>query len=225
VSALIAMLLLQTAVMTAVFAGLLFASAGTLDWPQAWAFLVLMAACSLAVGFWLARRDPDLLRERMGGIARKDQAGWDRVFMPIVLVTVIAWMLLMGFEHRLHGAAFPPWVQALGALGIVGCMAASCWVFAVNSYATSVVKLQKEQKAITTGPYAYVRHPMYASAIGFMFGLPLLLGSVWGLPVGAFLIVAIGWRAVGEEKVLVQGLKGYPDYMAKVRWRLVPGIW
>jgi protein-S-isoprenylcysteine O-methyltransferase Ste14 len=219
------MLLFQTVVMTAVFAGLLFAAAGTLDWPQAWVFLALMAACSLAVGVWLARRDPDLLRERMGGIARKDQAGWDRVFMPIMLVTVIAWMLLMGLEHRLHGAAFPLWLQTLGAFGIVGCMAGGCWVFTVNSYATSVVKLQEEQRAITTGPYAFVRHPMYAGAIGFMVGLPLLLGSVWGLPVGILLMLAIAWRAVGEEKVLAAGLKGYPDYMAKVRWRLVPGVW
>ena len=224
---LIAQLLFQTVASVVVFGVLLFGGGGTFAWPQAWVFLVIMGVSSLVVGLWIGRRDPDLLRERMSGLSRKDQVGWDRVFMPLVLIAFAAWVGLQGLDHRFNGLATAPWLQGLGAAMILASMAGSAWTFATNSYAAPVVKLQKDrgQTAITTGPYALVRHPLYASAILFIFGMPLLLGSLWGLPTGALIIVAIAWRAVGEEGLLAKDLAGYSAYMAEVRWRLIPGIW
>lgn len=103
-----------------------------------------------------------------------------------------------------------------------------CWqTFRVNSFAAPAVQLQNDrnQVVIQSGPYALVRHPMYAGALLWMVGTPLLLGSRWGLIGSALLILLVAVRAVAEEKVLAEGLEGYADYRAKVRFRLVPGVW
>jgi len=97
--------------------------------------------------------------------------------------------------------------------------------FRENSFAAPVVKLQEGQKTIDTGPYAIVRHPMYASALALFIGAPLLLGSYLGLVGSVVLILAIAWRAVNEERVLRASLKGYDDYMKRVRYRFAPGVW
>lgn len=134
----------------------------------------------------------------------------------------------MGLEHRVRGAsAFPIWVEALGGLMIAACLVSSGETFRENSYASSVVEVQADRghKVISTGLYGVVRHPMYAGALLFKLGVPLLLGSAWGLPPAVLGILAIAWRALGEERLLARELAGYADYMAKVRWRFVPGVW
>ena len=96
-----------------------------------------------------------------------------------------------------------------------------------NSYAAPVIKIQKERghTVVTDGPYAYVRHPMYAGALLFVIGAPLLLGSWWGLAAAPFLLIVIGTRAVLEERTLEAELDGYADYAKRVRYRLVPQLW
>jgi protein-S-isoprenylcysteine O-methyltransferase Ste14 len=100
-------------------------------------------------------------------------------------------------------------------------------VFRANSFAAPIVKLQAERghSIADTGPYAYVRHPMYAGAIPFLIGMPLLLDSWYGLIGSAVTVVALGFRAVGEERLLTRELDGYPEYAARVRYRLVPSLW
>jgi len=101
------------------------------------------------------------------------------------------------------------------------------WVFRTNSFAAPVIKIQAERKqtVIDTGPYAVVRHPMYAFALPQFIGGSLMLGSWWGLAVVPVAVVGIGWRALGEEKMLRSELDGYDDYARRVRWRFAPGIW
>jgi protein-S-isoprenylcysteine O-methyltransferase Ste14 len=134
----------------------------------------------------------------------------------------------MGLDAvRFAASRIPVWAQVGGALSILVSQYVFWLVFRANSYAAPVVKVQKDRghAIATTGPYAYVRHPMYAGAILFLIGIPLLLGSWYGLALAPILVVAFAIRAVLEERILQAQLPGYADYAARVRYRFVPLIW
>jgi protein-S-isoprenylcysteine O-methyltransferase Ste14 len=206
----------------------LFAAAGSLDWPAAWIYLLLFAASSLGGGFWLARHDPELLKERLGSLFQREQKPWDRIFMGAMLALWVSWLVLMGLDaRRYHWSAVPLYANIAG-LALICLGAWLVWLtFKTNSYAAPVVKIQRERahRVVSEGPYAYVRHPMYAGALLFLLGMPLLLGSWWGLAAGAGFIVLIAVRAMLEERTLAAELDGYSDYAKRVRYRLVPHIW
>jgi protein-S-isoprenylcysteine O-methyltransferase Ste14 len=144
----------------------------------------------------------------------------------LLIVAFCAWMALMGWDAGRTGfAAMPGWLQVVGGLAMALYMV-GCWLtFRENAFAAPVVKIQEGQRVIDTGPYAIVRHPMYASALLFMIGLPLLLGSWLGLVLSAIFILAIAWRAVNEEEMLRAELPGYGAYASRVRYRFVPLVW
>jgi protein-S-isoprenylcysteine O-methyltransferase Ste14 len=224
----IAKLIIQTIVWFGAMGLVLFLAAGTLDWPGAWVFLVEMMTLSLVVGLWLARHDPALLRERLAPPLQKDQPPADKILLSVILLLIFASLVLMAFDAvRFAWSAVPIWVQAIGALSLV----LSVWIgyrtLRENSFAAPVVKIQKErgQRVITTGPYRYVRHPFYTSALFYFVGTSLLLGSWWGLVAALVLMVLLGIRIQIEERVLRAGLEGYADYAARVRYRLMPFVW
>ncbi|MBW8813932.1 MAG: isoprenylcysteine carboxylmethyltransferase family protein [Caulobacterales bacterium] len=218
----------QTVAWVAVVGVLLFWPAGRLDWPQAWVFLAIVLACSLGLGFWLARRDPGLLRERLRPVGLSEPDPVNRAYITAMMVGFHLWFVWMGLEarHR-ESQPWPAWAQALGAAGVLACLAIAGLTFRENSFAAATIKLQAErgQRVIDTGPYAVVRHPMYAGAIFWMFGMPLLIGGPWDLLIGAAAMAVVVVRLLGEERMLAAGLPGYSAYMRRVRWRLVPGIW
>lgn len=210
----------------AVLAVLILGPAGTLDYPAAWVFLGLTAVSGLAMILWLGRYNPSLLRERMASPLQRAQKPWDRGFMVLFMLAAVAWMAFMGWDAARNGfAAVPAWLQAIGALGLVACMAGVWWTFRENAFAAPVVKVQAGQRVIDTGPYSIVRHPLYTSMLPYLIGVPLLLGSWWGLVGSAVLIIGIAWRAVHEERTLRAELPGYEDYVARVRYRFVPYVW
>lgn len=217
----------QTIVMAALFGLLLFGSAGRLDWPQGWAFIVVFAACSIAVAGALARSDPELLKERTSISGGRGLRPWDRVFFGLLTAIFLIWFVGMGLEARFGPPAWGWPLQALGAALLCACMGIAWRTFQENRYAAPAVQVQADrgQEVIQTGPYAIVRHPLYAGALLWMVGAPLLLGSAWGFLGSAAMAVLVGARAVGEERVLIQGLDGYAAYCRKVRWRFVPGVW
>jgi protein-S-isoprenylcysteine O-methyltransferase Ste14 len=204
---------------------LLFGAAGRIDWWAAWVYLVFFAGVSFGGGLWLARHDPALLNERLGSLIQRDQKPWDKLFMVVAVALWLGWLVLMGLDAQ--RSEVPLYVQVAGFL--VLCLGS--WIvgltFKENSYAAPVIKIQKERAhhVVTTGPYAYVRHPMYGGALLSMLGTPLLLGSWWGLAAGAVITVLIGMRAVFEEETLKAELEGYAEYAARVRYRLVPLVW
>jgi protein-S-isoprenylcysteine O-methyltransferase Ste14 len=219
--------LLRVVLFVALFAGLLFLPAGTLAWPGAWVFLVTLAAVSIGGMTWLARHDPELLKERMRPPFQRGQPSWDRALMIVFVPLWFGWYALMGFDKRFGWSSVPPWLQGLGAI-LLGLGIYLSWrTMMANSYAAPVVKVQKERghKVASTGPYAYVRHPMYASVILFAAGVPLLLGSWLGLLVAPVLVLALAVRAVFEERMLKAELVGYADYAERVRYRFVPLVW
>jgi protein-S-isoprenylcysteine O-methyltransferase Ste14 len=218
----------QNVISLAIFAGLLFLPAGTLAWPAGWIFLAMFVGCSLALGLWLQRRDPALLEERMKSPFAAGQRPQDRLVMGAILFGMAAWLVLMGLDaRRFAWSHVPPWAQWLGAALILAAFIGWAAVLKANSFASVTVRVQHErgQKVISTGPYAVVRHPMYACALLLLIGAPLLLGSLWGLLGGALLVPLLVVRLRGEEALLDAGLPGYRDYAARVRHRLIPGIW
>jgi protein-S-isoprenylcysteine O-methyltransferase Ste14 len=211
---------------SAVMAALVMVPARSLAYPGAWVFVATFFVEGLAITLWMAKHSPSLLRERMSPPIQKDQKPWDRIFLVLLIVGFLAWMAFMGWDAARTGFdAVPLWLQALGGVLNAAYMAGVWWTFRENAFAAPVVKIQAGQTVIDTGPYAHVRHPMYASALLFFLGLPLLLGSWLGLVGSAVLILAIACRAVGEEAALREGLAGYDAYAARVRYRLIPGIW
>jgi len=223
----IARLILQTFVWFGVMGALLFLSAGTLNWPSAWVYLAVMIGFSLTLGVSLARRDPGLMNERLSPPIQRDQAAADKVLLSILLVAIFAWLGLMGLDFRYGWSAVPSWLLAIG--GVV--LLVGIWICYLtmleNSFAAPVVKIQGErgQHVITTGPYSYVRHPMYAGAILYFAGTALLLGSWWGLASVLLFILLLAIRIFIEEQALRTGLQGYDDYAANVRYRLIPLVW
>ena len=219
--------LVRTAFWLIAMAAVLFCTAGDWVWPQAWAFLAESAISAVAISAWLARHDPGLLQARLSGF-HPDQKFWDRAFMAGAVVAFIFWLGLAALDARRFGwSALPLPLQALGAVLIALCMVLVWLVFRSNSFAAPQVRMQAErgQRVVTEGPYRIVRHPMYAAALFYFLGVPLLLGSWWGLlPVPLF-AAALGARAVGEERMLRHALAGYNDYARRVRYRLVPGLW
>ncbi|CAG9272744.1 methyltransferase family protein [Paraburkholderia unamae] len=225
---LIRKLLFQVVIWFGLMGVLLFGSAGTLAWTAAWLWLLEWAACGVWIGMWLAREDPGLLAERLAPIAQREQQPWDRVFMLCVAVGFCAWLCLMGVDAVRKGwSDVPLWLGVLGAIAIFVDIYATRAVFAANRFAAPVVKIQSERghRVSDSGPYAYVRHPMYGFALLFLVGTPLMLGSWWGLACVPFMVVALAYRAVREERTLVEKLPGYSEYLARVRYRFVPGVW
>jgi len=219
-------ILLQLVLWTVLLGVLIFWPAGTLDYPGAWVLLALYALGGLAMILWLSKRDPRLLRERMASPWQREQKSWDRVWLTLFVLAFLAWTAFMGFDAARTGfAAIPAWLQAVGALAILINGAGTWWTFRENSFAAPVVKIQKDQQVIDSGPYAIVRHPMYASSLFLLIGIPLLLGSPLGLILAVVFILGIAWRAVHEEQALGAELKGYDDYAKRVRWRLIPFVW
>ena len=225
---LITRMLVQTVAWLAITGALLFGSAGTLLWPQAWIFLAELGGLGLVSGLAISRSDPDLVRERMRGPIQRDQKSWDKVLISIFFALWMSQYVLIGLDAvRFHWSDVPLWLQVVGGIGIASGFYACHVVLMTNTFAAPVVKIQSERKhqVISTGPYAYVRHPMYAGAVPLIVGTPLLLGSWYGLIWAAAMIALFGYRAVLEENTLKAELEGYDAYAARVRYRLVPGVW
>src|SRR5262249_2131455 len=220
-------LAIQITGMAVVFTMTLFFPAGTLAWPAAWVYLALMFGFTVAVGLWLLRFNPDLLAERMTGIGKPDQKGWD-MLLAMTAIAFFGWLALMGLDAvRFRWSQVPLWLQALGTLLLLCSFYVFYLTFRENPFLSPAVRIQREraQTVVSTGPYHYVRHPMYAGFILYAFGTALLLGSWWGL-VGVLLLIAIvARRSVLEERALRDELEGYNVYLARVRYRLLPYLW
>jgi protein-S-isoprenylcysteine O-methyltransferase Ste14 len=224
----LASLVIKTVIWLAIMAALLFVPAGTIRWPQAWLYLAEMGVTSVPITAWLYIHDPALLAQRIASPVQREQAGWDRIFMLCMIAFFLAWMVIMGLDAvRFRISQVPVWVQGVGAAFILVSQYVFWLVFRANSFAAPVVKIQQDRgHAIATGgPYAIVRHPMYAGAILFLFGTPLLLGSWIGLALAPVIVVAFGFRAVLEERTLSAQFPDYADYAARVRYRFVPLVW
>ncbi len=200
----------------------LFIPAGTLAYWQAWVYLAVLMLLVGFVGAYLFIRDPKLLERRMR--MRETQSTQKKV-VAVTWIFFLAAFVIPGLDIRFGWSNVPyPVVIAADVIVLLGYFIVFL-VFRENSYASRVVEVEKGQKVISTGPYAVVRHPMYSGVIVFYVFSPLALGSYWGMIPALFIIPALAARIKGEERELSAELEGYKEYTARVRYRLVPGIW
>lgn len=207
------------------FAVVLFLAAGTLHWPMGWAYIGIAAANTLIV---VPRMDPALLRQR----TTVEQAGAKRWDIPLALIVgrlgPMAMFLVAGLDRRFGWSA--PMSPALGVAGFVLLAigyALSDWAVIVNRFFAPVVRVDagSGHTVVTGGPYRLVRHPGYAGAALTYWGTPLVLGSWWAFIPAALTNLIVVIRTALEDRTLQEELPRYAEYAAKVRWRLVPGVW
>lgn len=204
---------------------LIFIPAGTLVYWQGWAFIAVFMICNIIIGLYLALKDPVLLerRKKVGPAAEKRLA--QKIIISLCFVIFIVLPVFSVLDWRFGWSHVSPWVSVLGdalvALGLMFILR----VFRENSYGASTIEKMEGQKVITTGPYALVRHPMYVGVLIMFAGIPLALGSWWGLLFVFLVIPVLVLRILDEEKMLFGELDGYDAYAQDVRHRLVPGVW
>jgi protein-S-isoprenylcysteine O-methyltransferase Ste14 len=211
-------------IMAFVLIGLgLFFAAGTIDYWQAWVYLAVGAVSSILL-YLSIMKDPILLENRTRAGPAAEKRTIQKIIVLCAGIAAIAAFIVPGLDHRFGWSDVPSWLSVAGDLLI----AVSVWmvfrVFKENSFGSATVEVANNQKVISTGPYAIVRHPMYASAVVYFVGMSLALGSYWGLIASILTILGLIWRLFDEEKFLARNLPGYTEYCAKVRWRLIPGI-
>jgi protein-S-isoprenylcysteine O-methyltransferase Ste14 len=204
---------------------LLFLPAGTLDYWEAWVFAGVFFACSAAIGIWLLIKDPKLLERRMnvGPTAEKEPA--QKIIAMLTLLSFAGLGVVPALDHRFGWSDVPTSFVILGNILIALSYIAFYFVLRENTYAASTIQVEENQRVISTGPYALVRHPMYTGALILMLGIPLALGSWWGLLLLIPGLAVILWRLLDEERFLSENLAGYTEYKNRVRYRLVPFVW
>jgi protein-S-isoprenylcysteine O-methyltransferase Ste14 len=191
-----------------VLAALLFIPAWTLHYWQAWLFMAVFVCASGAISVYLAIRDPKLLERRMnvGPQAEKEPA--QKIIMVFAMIGCIAVLVFPALDYRFGWSSVPASVSVLGDALIVLGFLFTFFVFRENSYGASTIQIAEGQTVISTGPYALVRHPIYAAALVMLVGVPLALGSWWGLFALLLILPVLIWRLLDEERFLRQNLPG-----------------
>jgi protein-S-isoprenylcysteine O-methyltransferase Ste14 len=203
----------------------LFVPAGTLAYWQAWLFLATFGSATLSITIYLAVADPALLARRVAGGPVAEQKRAQQVIQSVASLAFVAVFVVGGLDHRFGWSHEPTALAVVGnALVALGLGGVAC-VFRANTFTSATIAVEREQALVSTGPYAIVRHPMYACAFVMILGVPFAIGSYVALPAIVPLYIAIIVRLLDEEHTLVRELAGYTDYRAKVRYRLVPFVW
>ena len=219
-----ALALLETLVLILGAGAALFGSAGSLDWPMAWAYLVAFAAISVAA-LWTASRELVAERSRLLAGGERDDVALSLAFF--FLLYPATW-IACGLDRRFGASPALPVPLEVAALALfLAGYAFALWAMRVNAFFSTMVRIQRERghRVVDRGPYRFVRHPGYAGAVLAHLALPLALGSLWGLAPAALGCAGVALRIAGEERTLRGGLTGDAEYAARVRWRLVPRVW
>ncbi len=218
----------QTAIFTLLFGAALFISSGQLDWPMAWAYLGVFVAGQAIVGLVLVPNNPELAAER-AQFKRDAPYKWDRLLTGMVtLFGPLATLIVAGLDVRFGGMSQISLTVQLAALvvAVLGTLL-TAWAMAVNRYFYGFVRIEEERghTVASGGPYRFVRHPGYAGGTLFDLAAPLMLGSLWALIPAAITVCALIVRTALEDRTLQAELEGYSEYVQRVRYRLLPGVW
>jgi protein-S-isoprenylcysteine O-methyltransferase Ste14 len=216
---------LALAVLTVVMAFLLFVPTGTVHYWQAWVYLAIFSGVSALTTLDLIRTDQALLERRMRGGPTAEKQPMQKVIMLGMSIGFIALLVVPALDHRFGWSAVPVGGVVAGDLLVALGFYLIFLVYRENTFTSATIEVAENQKVISTGPYARVRHPMYASAILYLLGTPLALGSYWGLVPVVAMMPFLVWRLLAEERFLARNLAGYTDYQKRVHHRLVPFVW
>ncbi|OBG27840.1 isoprenylcysteine carboxylmethyltransferase family protein [Mycobacterium sp. 852002-51057_SCH5723018] len=209
----------------AAFGLILFLPAGTLNYWQAWLFIAVFVVASIAPTIYLARTNPAALQRRMHAGPRAETRTAQKVIITGSFLDLFAMMAFSAFDHRMGWSTVPAWLSVVGDVLVVAGLSIAMLVIIENSYAAATVRVETGQKVASGGLYKFVRHPMYVGNVIMMVGMPLALGSYWGLLFVVPGVAVLVFRILDEEKLLTQELAGYGEYARRVRYRLVPNVW
>ena len=216
---------LALAVLAVVMGLLLFVPAGTVHYWQAWVYLVIFTGASVLTTLYLMRHDRALLARRMRGGPTAEQQPAQKFIMLWTSLGFIALLVVPGFDHRCGWSAVPLGGVVAGDVLVALGFYLIARVYRENTFTSATIEVAEHQTVIATGPYAIVRHPMYASASLYLLGTPLALGSYWGLVPLAAMMPFLIWRLLDEERFLAKNLAGYTEYQQRVRHRLLLFVW
>src|ERR1051325_656044 len=198
---------------------LVFIPAGTLDYWQAWLFLAVYFASSVALSLDLMKRDPALFARRMSGGPTAEREPVQKIIMWFTSAGFIGLLVVPALDHRFGWSQMPPYLAVVGNPLMVRGWFAIFLVFKENPFPSATIELAPGQTVISSGPYALVRHPMYVGALVMLLGIPIALGSWWGVLVLVVILPALVWRLLDEEKFLARNLPGYVAYQKRVQYR------
>ncbi len=208
-------------------AGSVFLSSGRLDWVRGWISVGLWMSGMIAIGIIGHHYNPAVMDARSQR-RRKDTKHFDKIFLAAFLPLVVIQPAVAGFDVvRFRWSSMPYWLVYVGVISFALAMVLIAWVLCVNPFAEATVRIQTDrgQTVVASGPYRFVRHPMYVGSFLIFLGMPLVFGSVWALILGVVIVVLMIWRTLREDQTLRQELAGYEQYAAVTRYRLLPGVW
>jgi protein-S-isoprenylcysteine O-methyltransferase Ste14 len=210
----------------------MFVLAGDMRWVEGWLFTIWLLSLYVTVTGWMYLKDPALLAERHGRSrtgGTRQQSASDRISVLLLFLGFTAWIILMPLDARRFGwtPGFPLPLKVCGGALLLLSAYLLFRAFYDNTFLSGAVRVQSErgQRVVSTGVYAFVRHPMYLGIVLMFTGTPLLLGSVAGLGIAVTIVVLLATRIEAEERLLIEELDGYAEYRRKVRYRLVPFVW
>ena len=204
---------------------MLFLPAWTIYYWQAWAYLAVFFIPVIAITVYLFKYDKKLLESRVKAGPGAEKEKRQKIIQAFASLFFIGVIMLPAFDHRFHWSNIPISLVLISDLIIVIGFTIVFFVFRENSFTSATIKVDKEQKVVSTGPYRFVRHPMYTGALLAMIFTPIALGSYWGITCAFFLGITIIVRLLDEENYLKKNLDGYEEYCRKVRCHLVPFVW
>ncbi len=214
--------LTRIAIVIPIFGALILIAAGTWDVWEVYVLLGFSTVAMLIITFYFIKRNPEFLERRM---KLKEKEGAQKKIIGFALPYYLLSIVFVGLDHRWGWSQLSWQYPVLGIILFLISYLMLFRVFLVNSYAARTVEVEEDQKVISTGPYATVRHPMYSAMILMYMSTPLALGSAWGIILFSMNSIMLVFRILSEEKVLSRDLKGYDEYMQKVKFRLIPYLW
>ncbi|OIN79610.1 methyltransferase family protein [Mycobacterium malmoense] len=207
------------------FGLLVFLPAGTLNYWQAWVFIAVFTVTTIGPTIYVARTNPAALQRRMRAGPRAETRTAQKIIITGSFADLLVMMAFSAFDHRMGWSHTPVWVCLLGDVLVAAGLGIAMLVVIQNGYAAATVTVEAGQRVVADGVYKFVRHPMYVGNVIMMLGIPLALGSYWGLLFVIPGVVVLVFRILDEERLLTQELAGYREYAQRVRYRLVPNVW
>ena len=204
---------------------MLFLAAFTFNYWQAWVFLAVLALSTWIPSIYLLRTNPVALQRRMRGGPTAETRMVQKVVMGGLWLSLAAMVVVSALDHRFGWSPVPTAICLVGDVLVAVGLSVVMLVVIQNSHAAATIRVEADQKLISTGLYGLVRHPMYTANVITMVGIPLALGSYWGLVFVVPGLIVLASRIRDEEKLLQEELDGYREYKRKVRYRLVPYMW
>jgi len=204
---------------------LLFLPGWTFNYWQAWVFLGAFGISVFLITLYFLRKDPNLIQSRLKVGPAAEQQKSQKIIQGLASVFFILPFITASVDHRLRLSRVPMGLVILGDILVVLGLYTVFLVFRENTFTSATIEVQQEQRVISSGPYAVIRHPMYSGAFVMLLGIPLALGSWWAFVFVFLLFAAIVWRLLEEEKFLSRNLPGYESYRQKVHYRLIPFVW